>query len=120
MNNIGFSGKKAGIIIAVTVCVVIGVFFLIRYLNDTSYKEDDQVVYVTDVATLTGQSISDGIVNRYGGIVESQETWSCTANSDYTIQAVLVEVFGPLLYRSTFSYKNRNGLNWYFRNLSCF
>ena len=92
MNNIGFSGKKAGIIIAVTVCVVIGVFFLIRYLNDTSYTEDAQVVYVTDVATLTGQSISDGVVNRYGGIVESQETWSCTANSDYTIQAVLVEV----------------------------
>ncbi len=92
MNNTGFSKIRAGIIIAATIGIVCGVFLLIRYLNGTADTEDGQVVYVTDVAALTGQGISDGIVNRYGGVVESQETWSCQANSDYTIQAVLVEV----------------------------
>ena len=92
MSNTGFSKKKAGIIIAVTLGLVVGAFFLMRYLNDTSYTDDSRIVYVTDVATLTGQGVSNGLVNRYGGVVESQETWSCTANSDYKIQAVLVEV----------------------------
>lgn len=92
MEKTGFSGKKTIIVITVTVCVVIGALFLIRYLGTATETDSSQVVYVTDVATLTGQGISDGMTNRYAGVVESQETWSCTANSDYTIQAVLVEV----------------------------
>lgn len=92
MENTGFSKKKAAIIITVTLCIVSGVFFLMRYLKDTEYTDDSHVVYVTDVATLTGQGTSNGIVNRYGGVVESQETWSCTANPDYKIKEIYIEV----------------------------
>ncbi|MDO4804565.1 MAG: efflux RND transporter periplasmic adaptor subunit [Lachnospiraceae bacterium] len=92
MNNSRFSVKKAGLIIAVTLCLVVGGFFLIRYLGEGKDSSGDRVVYVTEVATLIGQEISGGIVNRYGGVVESQETWSCTANSEYKIKSVLVEV----------------------------
>ncbi len=52
----------------------------------------DDTVYVETVAALTGQSASVGMVNRFSGVVESQESWSVTKDEETAIEELYVSV----------------------------
>ena len=83
-------GKAAALII-LAVCLCVAGFFGYRYIRDAAVTDDGAEVYVTSVAYLTGANVS-GTINRFGGVVESPETWSVDPNSEYKIAAVLVTV----------------------------
>jgi HlyD family secretion protein len=83
-------GKAAALII-LAACLCIAGFFGYRHLRNAAVTDDGEEVYVTSVAYLTGANVS-GTVNRFAGVVESQETWSVDPNSEYKVAAVLVSV----------------------------
>ena len=83
-------GKAAALII-LAACLCIAGFFGYRHLRNAAVTDDGEEVYVTSVAYLTGANVS-GSVNRFAGVVESQETWSVDPNSEYKVAAVLVSV----------------------------
>jgi hypothetical protein len=72
-------GKAAALII-LAACLCIAGFFGYRHLRNAAVTDDGEEVYVTSVAYLTGANVS-GTVNRFAGVVESQETWSGDPNS---------------------------------------
>lgn len=82
---------KAAALIVLAVCVCIAGFLGYRYIRDKAVTSDEEEVYVTSVAYLTGADVS-GTVNRYAGVVESPETWSVDPNSEYKVAVVLVTV----------------------------
>lgn len=69
---------------AATVAAVLGG----RMLSGRTQKE---AVYVEPVANMAGGS-SAGTLNRYSGIVESQETWDITLGQDQSVKEILVSV----------------------------
>ena len=83
-------GKAAALII-LAACLCIAGFFGYRHLRKAAVTDDGEEVYVTSVAYLTGANVS-GTVNRFAGVVESQETWSVDPNSEFKVAAVLVTV----------------------------
>ena len=83
-------GKAAALII-LAACLCIAGFFGYRHLRNAAVTDDGEEVYVTSVAYLTGANVS-GTVNRFAGVVESQETWSVDPNSEFKVAAVLVTV----------------------------
>ena len=82
--------KKKTIIIIVCICAA--AVILLLALNAGSKKgSTDEAVQVITVAELEeGGTI--GMVNRFAGVAESQETWSVNQNPDSTIKEVLVSV----------------------------
>lgn len=64
-----------------------GWFFLARGQK----ADDDNVVYVNTVERLMGLGSGNGMINRFAGVVESQDTWSVQQNSEKTVKEVLVE-----------------------------
>jgi len=83
-------GKAAALII-LAVCVCVAGFFGYRHIRNGAVTDDGEEVYVTSVAYLTGANIN-GAINRFGGVVESPETWSVDPNSEYKVAAILVSV----------------------------
>ncbi len=88
-----FFSKKRNIVIVILVLVMIaaagaGAYWYLYIPRGTA---SDEVVYVSSVATITGQS-ANGLNNRYAGVVESQESWSVTADSTLKIEETFVEV----------------------------
>lgn len=82
---------KASMLIVLALIITIGCFLGIRYLKNVSLSEEVDEVYVTSVAYLTKGNIG-GTINRFSGVVESPETWSCNANPEYKVASVLVAV----------------------------
>ena len=82
---------KATALIILAVCLCIAGFFGYRHIRNGAVTDDGEEVYVTSVAYLTGANVS-GAVNRFGGVVESPETWSVDPNSEYKVAAILVSV----------------------------
>lgn len=83
-------GKAAALII-LAACVCVAGFFGYRHIRNAAITDDGEEVYVTSVAYLTGANVS-GTINRFGGVVESPETWSVDPNSEYKVAAILVTV----------------------------
>ncbi len=82
---------KAAALIILAACVCIAGFFGYRHMRNAAVTDDGEEVYVTSVAYLTGANVS-GAINRFGGVVESPETWSVDPNSEYKVAAILVTV----------------------------
>ena len=85
--------KKAaiGIIIA---AAVIAAILLGRHLlgSGKGAKNAEDAAYVVPVSQLTGSEAGLGALNRFSGVVETQETWSVEQNPDSTVKQVLVQV----------------------------
>ena len=82
-----FSKKRNIVIVAVLIVAIIGGgWFFLRPSAGA-----DEMVYVSSVSTITGLS-ANGMNNRYAGVVESQESWSVTADSNLSIEETFVEV----------------------------
>ncbi|MBE5997314.1 MAG: efflux RND transporter periplasmic adaptor subunit [Lachnospiraceae bacterium] len=86
-------GKKAVWIIAIAAVVIVAGFFIIRhFVTGGSAKKGEDVAYVDTVANFMGIGGSGGMVNRFAGVVESQETWSVNQNQEYTVEEIYVTV----------------------------
>lgn len=80
---------KKNTIIAITstclICLGIGTYFLLHHF---STKNDDTTIYVQKVSSLTGSSST---LNRYPGVVESQDTLDISQDTSKTITEFYVE-----------------------------
>ncbi len=52
----------------------------------------DETAYVATVSELTGQNASVGMVNRFAGVVESQETWKVSKDEETDVEELFVNV----------------------------
>ena len=85
------SKKKIGIICAVAAAAV-ALIICLKLFAFPQGGSDGNIVYVNSVARLTGLGSGNGMINRFQGVVESQETWSVQQNPDKTVKEVLVSV----------------------------
>ncbi len=83
--------KKTGIICgAAAAAAVIGILGWRAAAG--SGEKDGSLVYVNTVEQITSLGTGNGMVNRFAGVVESQETWSVQQNADKTVKDILVKV----------------------------
>ena len=54
-------------------------------------SDSEDAVYVDSVSMLAGLGSGDGLIQRYAGIVEPQQTWSVKLENERTVKACLVE-----------------------------
>lgn len=83
--------KKGVVILCAAAAAVIG-FVCWRMTGRQGEGADGGVVYVNSVAKLTGLGSGNGMINRFAGVVESQDTWSVQQNPEKTVKEVLVSV----------------------------
>ncbi len=86
------SGGKKLIIGLVAAAVLIGVIVFAVRRNGSGPVDPENAVFVESVATITGMGSSNGMMNRFSGVVESQETWSIEQNQEYSVAEVYVKV----------------------------
>lgn len=53
--------------------------------------EDDNVVYVNKVEKLMSLGSGNGVLNRFAGVVEAEDTWKVQQNSEKTVKEILVQ-----------------------------
>ena len=63
-----------------------------RFLGNRNGGKGDNVVYVNTVEKLMSLGSGNGMMNRFAGVVESQETWSVQQNQEKTVKEILVSV----------------------------
>lgn len=86
------SGGKKLIIGLVAAAVLIGVIVFAVRRNGSGPVDPEKAVFVESVAAITGMGSSNGMMNRFSGVVESQETWSIEQNQEYSVAEVYVKV----------------------------
>ena len=86
--------KKKGVIIlcAAAAAAVAAGLLCWHFLGGRSSSKSDNVVYVNSVEKLTSLGSGNGMINRFAGVVESQETWSVQQNMEKTVKEILVSV----------------------------
>ena len=85
--------KKKSIIITcacVAAALVIGGVGWFVWGRESSSK-DDNVVYVSTVEKLMSLGSGNGLMNRFPGVVESQDTWKVQQNAEKVVKDILVE-----------------------------
>ena len=87
------SGGKKLIIGLVAAAVLIGVIVFAVRRNGSGPVDPENAVFVESVATITGMGSSNGMMNRFSGVVESQETWSIEQNQEYSVAEVYVFIY---------------------------
>ena len=87
-------GTKTVLIILIAAAVIVGGVFLVRHLlaGSGGAKKSEDVAYVDTVAKIMGTGSGTGMINRFSGVIESQETWSVNQNSEYEIKEIHVTV----------------------------
>lgn len=74
-------------ILVIVIAVVIGVF-----VSRGSSSSDGLTAYVDSVSMITGLGSSSGLMNRYSGVVEPQETVQINRNQERKIKELYVNV----------------------------
>ena len=93
MENDMKKGVKIALIFTAVAAAGAAAFFGARhFLGGSSEAAGGEVAYVTSVAEYMGLGTTGGMVNRFAGVVESQETWSVNQNSEYEVKEVYVKV----------------------------
>lgn len=86
-------GNKKYILMAyILIAAMIITGLAIHFMGRGTSSAEGESVYVETVTNLTGQGMSLGAVNRFSGVVESQETWSVTRNTEVEVEELYVEV----------------------------
>lgn len=83
--------KRKAFIIAGVVIVVAGIA-IAAGRGFSGGGGSDETAYVATVAELTGQNASVGMVNRFAGVVESQETWKVSKDTETDVRELFVSV----------------------------
>ena len=85
--------KKKLLALIIVIIAAIAAFFAIRHFSGNSSSEDDEnTVYVQSVADFMGLGSGNGMINRFSGVVEAQDSWSVKQNSDSTVKEIYVSV----------------------------
>ena len=84
--------KVVGIICAAAVLCAAGGAAAVHFLGRGGEEAGGAVAYVDTVASWTGQGSGLGMVNRFSGVIESQETWSVNQNAEVEVEEIHVEV----------------------------
>ena len=84
--------KKKMLILGLAAAVLVAGLACWKLAAGKGSKESDNVVYVNTVEKLMSLGSGTGTVNRFSGVVESQETWSVAQNQEKTVKEVLVQV----------------------------
>ena len=97
--------KKSGVVKVIVTLVVLallagGGWYAWQRLGAGSDVSGDNVVYVTKVSVLTGEGGGLGILNRFSGVIEAQETWSVEKNSEGEVAELYVKV-GDEVHKGT-------------------
>ena len=82
--------KKAGIICG-TAAAAVFVGILGWRISADSKEKSGSPVYVNTVEQITSLGTGNGMVNRFAGVVESQETWSVQQNDHKAVKDILVK-----------------------------
>jgi HlyD family secretion protein len=82
--------KKKAIIIVVIVAVAAVIAAVLLKDRIFGSKSAGDAAYVESVSDLMGGDNS-GVLNRYSGVVESQETWDVNLSSEQTVKEIFVE-----------------------------
>ncbi len=86
---LNLSKKRLAILGGAAVLVIGGIgWFMISNLQ----SDDAGKAYVESVKEITGLGSSNGINNRYTGIVEPQDSWKISLQSDLSVSKCFVEV----------------------------
>ena len=87
------SGKKRGHLIAIiiAVCAAAGCLVWFFLFRNTAGGKNQEIAYVETIANLTGLGSGSGMINRYAGVVEAQESWSVQQNADAAIKEIKVK-----------------------------
>ena len=86
-------GAKIAIIVIACLAVLAVLYFTVgRRLFGSGETNPSEIAYTQTVADVMGVGSGTGMINRFAGIVESQETWSCRKNAEYEVKEVFVEV----------------------------
>lgn len=81
------------LVIVLAACAAAGLAgFRLRNGRSGSSPDGENTAYVEKVSVLTGNADGSGMVNRFSGVVESQDTWSVEQKADSTVKEVLVTV----------------------------
>ena len=80
-------GIIAGVVVGVAAVVGAGVFFSTQV---TSGGNSENRVYVEQVSSI--MSVNAGMTNRYNGVMESQDTYEVTVDTERQIEKIHVEV----------------------------
>ena len=88
-----FEMKKKTLVIGISAAagalvIGIGLWF---FLGRNSAGDDENVVYVTTVESLTNPSNGNGVLNRFAGVVETQEKLEIQPNTEKTVKEIYVE-----------------------------
>lgn len=81
--------KGIGIFCAVVAAAAVAVVCW-KTFGPSGSGDNGTVVYVNSVAKLAGLGSGNGMINRFAGVVESQDTWSVQQNPDKTVKEILV------------------------------
>jgi len=88
--------KKSGVkvIVALVVLALLagGGWYAWQRFGAGAAESGENVVYVTKVSVLNGEGGGLGILNRFSGVIEAQETWSVERNSEGEVAEVYVKV----------------------------
>ena len=81
------------LVIVLAACAAAGLAgFRLRNGRSGSSPDGENTAYVEKVSVLTVNADGYGMVNRFSGVVESQDTWSVEQKADSTVKEVLVTV----------------------------
>ena len=85
--------RKKGFLIVLVVLLLIGAvgFIVWSVRNQDTGNAETNTVFVDSVSALTGLG-STGVIQKFAGVVEPQETWNVENSSDRTIAEVYVKV----------------------------
>ncbi len=90
---------KKGIIAGVIICIAAGgAYYHFYYKANQSASTNSQrvssdsedAVYVTSVADIAGLGSGSGVIQRFAGVVVSQETWTAKLENDKTVKETYV------------------------------
>ncbi|MEE8835823.1 MAG: biotin/lipoyl-binding protein [Eubacteriales bacterium] len=82
--------KKKAVILTVVIVAAAAVLLYFLMIRKGSQDDGTGTAYVQSVSTVMDTGMV-GMVNQYAGIVESQETWSVSKNSDARVSEVKVK-----------------------------
>lgn len=84
--------KKPQILIPVIIVIALLVIFGIRHFAGGSRgSTDGNAVFVTTVQDLMNPGSASGMLNRFAGVVETQDSWSVNQNQDVEVKEIFVK-----------------------------
>ncbi|MEE1114713.1 MAG: efflux RND transporter periplasmic adaptor subunit [Eubacterium sp.] len=84
--------KKVTIILIIIAAAAAGLLLLFRFMKAGAGAGSTEAVYAVPIRELVDGGSASGVINRYAGVVEAEETWSVNKNEEVQVKEILVKV----------------------------